>query len=147
MGRLLSLACSNCVPGDASGWYLPLAAICVAGVLLGLAARRLAEGRSGLRYGVTLLAAATIAFAPGLAVAALAADAGYRDVVCGSALSASLLRGLPDDSALDDAQAGCKAAGLRRVRLVTTSAAVLVGLAALTLLAAGVPGQRRLAEA
>jgi peptidoglycan/LPS O-acetylase OafA/YrhL len=115
VGRHLRLACDNCVPGDASGWYLPLAFGVVAAFALAFGCLLLAGRRERWGRALALVAAGCLAAGPAAAVFVLAAPVTYDGgrVTCGSALSASLERGLPDDSALDEYQAGCKARGER----------------------------------
>jgi hypothetical protein len=144
VGRHLTpLACDNCIPGDASGWWLPLAlgsvaVVAVAYVAWGFAAR--AEGR---RWGVALrVAAAALAAWPVVGLA-LGMSITYDGASCGSALSASLERGVPDDSALDHYQAGCKARGATVVRRVGTYGAVTLGAVVLAAVAGSVSPRSR----
>ncbi len=137
MGGLLTpLACDNCTPGDASGWYLPLGLLFV--VCVALAVLVLTRWRRGrvLRW---VMAAGLLV--PPLAVVAVATDTTYDGVICGSALSASLERpahGL----ALDRAQEGCRVKGERTVVVAERVAAAGLGVAALCALGAAVPERR-----
>ena len=131
MGRHLSLACDNCVPGDASGWYLPLAALVMLSVAGGALAWLLANDR--IKRSALLLRVAGLALLAGPPVAVFLAigDVTYDRAACGTALSASLERGLPDDSALDHWQAGCKAKGERVVGAATAYGGATLGVAVL----------------
>jgi hypothetical protein len=108
----------------------------------GFAAR--AEGRR--RGGAQRVAAVALAAWPALGLA-LGADVTFDGVICGSALAASLERGVPDDAALDRYQAGCKSRGATVVRAVWTYGAVALGAAALAAVAVGAPPSSRVRRA
>jgi hypothetical protein len=140
------LACDNCVPGDASGWYLPLALLGVVAALLAYGAYRLALRRSARRRAVTLGAAWLLLLGPVGAVLALTGHLRWHGVECGSALAASLERGVPTDAALDAAQRGCKDTGRYVVRAAAWGGGGLA-LAGLVAVAAATPPRRRVAGA
>lgn len=131
IGAGLLLACDNCDPGDQSRFYPLLLAVAGGGLALMALAIRVAVASPGraARWAGALAAACFLAAGPG-AVAEAERPTEWHGVVCGSALSASLERGVPDDQALDNGQAGCKRRGAGHVHL-----AVFWGWA---LLAAGV---------
>jgi hypothetical protein len=81
---------------------------------------------------LALAAAASLVTAPLVAGALLMLPVTWHGVTCGSALSASLERGVPNDAALDDAQLGCKQAGERWVAFAAFAGGggVLVALVA-----------------
>jgi hypothetical protein len=94
-----------------------------------------AEGR---RWGVALrVAAVALAAWPAVGLA-LRTPVTYDGATCGSALAASLERGLPDDSALDHYQAGCKARGTGIVRGVGAYGAAALGAVVLAAAAGSV---------
>lgn len=105
-------ACDNCIPGDAGRWGTVLVAL-VGGFLLASA------GWIGIvwTWGWTGRRAASGA----ALLLALVASVGARWPVtaesawCGSAVSASRLRGWPSDRALDRVQQACKSAGETRL--------------------------------
>jgi hypothetical protein len=89
---------------------------------------------------VTLLA---IVAGPVGAVFAIATPTTYDGATCGSALSASLERGVPDDAALDRTQRGCKDKGAATMRAAEAYGAASAGVAVIALLVAAVPGGGR----
>jgi hypothetical protein len=106
----------------------------VAYLAWGFAAR--AEGR---RWGGALrVAAAALAAWPALGLA-LGATVTFDGAICGSALAASLERGIPNDAALDHYQAGCKARGAAIVRGVGAYGAAALGAVVLAAAAGSVP--------
>jgi hypothetical protein len=118
-----------------------------AAVVAALALLRLAVLRHGeplRRRGSVTLGVAAVLLALGVpgAVFAVSVPVTWHDAICGSALSASLERGRPDDSALDDAQAGCKARGAAVVHAATAAGSIAVGFAALAAMGAVVPPRR-----
>jgi hypothetical protein len=146
VGRhLIPLACDNCVPGAVPEWFFPVAVLLAlagvgAAVLLCLRAGRVeAEGR---RRAPLFVAALCLAFAPAGASFAMSLPVTWHDVTCGSALATSRERGLPDDTALDEAQAGCKARGLGIVHGALGAGAGLAGVGALVALASALPPRR-----
>lgn len=148
MGRALTpYACDNCVPGDASGWTVPLLVL----VLLcgAVAAAAWLRSNDAARRGAVLLRLSGLLLLAGPPVAAVAAmgDVTYGRTHCGSALAASLLRGRPDDSALDAAQAGCQAKGERVVGVARTYGAATLAVAVLAGVAGAVPSRRQAALA
>jgi hypothetical protein len=147
VGRHLILACDNCIPGDASGWYVPLTLGMLAALLLAAGCARVAGRRDGARSTAALVAAVALVVVPFGAVLALSVDPGRGNVVCGSALSSSLERGLPNDAALDAGQTYCKTRGMAIRRGAGTAvAASLVG-AALLVGWSSLPPRRRTALA
>lgn len=126
----LLLACDNCIQGAPSRYYgyialsLLLSVLVAAGVWM--VSRRLPPGA-----GRKAMYGATVCFL-------LSAPAGLILITsepkgagggCGSALKASMLRGVPDDSALDKRQVTCKHSGERWVRAgaVAGTVAILAG--------------------
>lgn len=83
---------------------------------------------------MAVTAAAALVVGSSLGTFLLAMPVMWRGVTCGSAASASLARGVPDDSALDDAQRGCKETG---ERWVAVASVVGVGAVVLAAVAAG----------
>lgn len=140
------LACDNCIQGDASGWYLPLALLVAA--CLGLAAGCvfLARRRTGARALATTAAAVALVVGPVGAVFAIATDATFEGVICGSALSASLERPRPGMT-LDRWQEGCRLHGEAVIRGATAWGVASAGAAALLVLGSSLPPRRRAAFA
>ncbi|HVF03572.1 MAG TPA: hypothetical protein VNA20_01910 [Frankiaceae bacterium] len=148
MGRALRLlACDNCIPGDASGWYVPLGALVLAAVLTAAATWRRAGARTGWRAAALRLSGLVLLAGPPAAVLAVASDVTYGRTHCGSALSASLERGVPDGKALDPAQAGCKDKGDRIVAYAYAYTGATFVAAAVAAGAGSAPGRRRPAVA
>jgi hypothetical protein len=119
VGPLTVLACANCVIGNNQLSFLMLG-VAATSLLLGCAvlafAVRDTNGRqraTGIIAALALLAGFPMALAVSLTSVTVA---GSPNLDCGSALSASRERGLPDDRALDPDQQACKAAGAARVR-------------------------------
>jgi hypothetical protein len=121
---------------------MPLTLLVVAAVAAAVLLWRLAVARSGGRRVLLVVAGCSLGVCLPVAVAAVSVPVTWHGVICGSAASASLERGVPDDSALDAAQAGCKARGAAVVHAATATGAVAVGLGALAVLGAAVPSRR-----
>jgi hypothetical protein len=133
------LACDNCIPGNPSDWYEVLTVAAVAVVAVAGLAWWYATRAEGLRWGAALrVAAVGLAAWPAVALA-LTAPVTYDGATCGSAFAAFLERGVPDDSALDHYQAGCKARGTPIVRAVGAYGAVALGAVVLAAVAGSVP--------
>lgn len=113
MGSVLTVvpACDNCVSVDSSPYYLAVYAVAVAGVLLGAAV--LIGTRQSAVAPRASGAAAAVCLGIGLPVAAALAHlpVSVQGGICGGALHAAQMRGLPTDAALDPGQAACKTEG------------------------------------
>lgn len=115
MTAVTLLACDNCIPGDQSHLYPLLLAAVLTGLLLsGLCFLGTRGRRVPIRVLGAVAAGAWIVSGPG-AVLVVETPMMFGSVTCGSALSASLERGIPHDNALDESQRGCKHTGERRV--------------------------------
>lgn len=109
------LACSNCVQGAADRYWWVTGAAAVISVIafVVLLIRLRAVGSRTRAFG---LVAVTI-LAVGLVLSLRTLSAGIRvdvdgiTIHCGSALTAAKTKGMPDDSALDRNQLGCRRAG------------------------------------
>jgi hypothetical protein len=126
------LACDNCRPVHGVGWYLFALAIAVIGAAVFLA-HRLEKGtdRRYPKVFVWIIVAAVVV-GTFVSVADLTVTvAGKGTVQCARAPDDALLRGLPNDGALDAAQLGCKHAARHRLE----SAAFGVGAVSLPLMA------------
>ena len=128
-GQIIVPACDNCVPGDSSPYYLPLFILAAAGLLLSLGILLLTRGvpRRPRLYGI----AAAVCLGIGLPVAAALTHLpiSARGATCGGALTSSLERGVPTDSALDPTQSACKKRGQTVIDHAVTigGGALLVG--------------------
>ncbi|HEX8004419.1 MAG TPA: hypothetical protein VF519_17160 [Mycobacteriales bacterium] len=147
MGRHLILACDNCIPGDASGWYAPLALALLVSLVLAGWCGWVALGHEGARAVAAKVAAAALAIVPAASMLAMATDVGRGNLVCGSALSSSLERGVPNDAALDENQTFCKERGEAVVRGAATATGTAVVASALLMAYASVPRRPRAALA
>lgn len=148
MGRPLTLlACDNCIPGDASVLYLPLSLGVAVALVLALGCVWLATTRDGVRSIAATVAAIALVIGPVGGVVALASDVGTGNSVCGSALSASLLRGVPNDAALDEGQTECKERGEKTVRGASVWAVTAAVCAGVLVAASSLPPRRRAAFA
>ena len=141
MGGALRLACDNCIPGDASGWSLPLAAGALVALALAVLCVAVSSRRSGVRAILARVAASALVIGPAGALFLLAADVRYGDTYCGSALSASLERPRPGHD-LDERQEGCRRNGADRVSFAAAWAATAFGGAAVCMAAASLPAKR-----
>jgi hypothetical protein len=132
MPPMLLLACDNCVPGDQGPYRLLLLGIFLGGGILGIGLLVLAGiASTRWRHATTaLVAAGCLSLTSPVAVLVAETPTTWHGVTCGSALSASLTRGVPDDRALDSNQLGCKAAGLRWVRAAEIGAGAAWALGA-----------------
>ena len=147
MGRPLILACDNCIVGDASRYYLPLAAGLAVALVLALGCAWLAVGRDGPRAVATTVAAVMLGVVPAGSVVVLSSDVGTGNLTCGSALSSSLLRGLPNDAALNEDQRYSKERGEATVRRAAVATGTAVPAAALLVALSSTPPRRRTAFA
>jgi hypothetical protein len=128
------LACDNCLPGDASPYYLPLAATVVASVLIGVLLYRRSRiaTRGAVRLPILVVVCLVcLCIVVPASVAATVIPIQTRGVQCGNAIRASLERGIPNDDALDRYQRACKDVGTTLVR-----SAVIVGGLSITVAAA-----------
>ncbi len=143
MGRpLIPYACDNCVIRDVSGWTLPI----VLGVLvaLGLAVWCLlvSTQRSGARAVAARVAAVALAAGPLGGALAASWQIESHGAICGSALHASAVRGVPTDAALTVEQAGCQTEGRALVRGGVAAAATAAACAALLMAGSSLPRRR-----
>ncbi len=137
-GLIIAPACDNCVPGDSSPYHLPLLILAAASLLLGAGILLLTRGtpRKPRLYGIAAAACLGIGLPVAAALTHLPVSA--EGAICGGALSSSLERGVPTDSALDPTQSACKERGQTVVdyAVMTGAGALLVG--ALMTIASGV---------
>ncbi len=141
MGRPLRLACDNCIPGDASGWYLPLGLATLACLGLAVACMYVAARRGGVRAISAKVAAVTLVVGPVGGIVAMATDVTFDGAICGSALSTSRDRPLPGHR-LDPTQEGCRRKGEAIVRGASVWALTSAGAAALLLAGSSLPPRR-----
>jgi hypothetical protein len=85
-----------------------------------------------------------LAAGPVVGIGLLMVPVTFGDATCGSALSASLERGIPNDAALDRYQAGCKATGQRIVDVALVLGGGAIVVAAVCAAGAALPDPRRL---
>ena len=138
MGRPLILACDNCIPGDASPYYLPLALVTIVVGALAWWALRRARGTAGRRR-VLLRAGAIVLMAGPLgAILVVSSDVTYDRAICGSALKTSLDRPRPG-MALDATQEGCRRKGERIVAAATAYGVAATAVALVVLAGAALP--------
>ena len=137
-GLVLVPSCDNCVPGGSSPYYLPLFILAAAGLILGVGVLLLTRGapKKARVYGIVA------AFCLGIGLPAAIALSHYsvtaEGAICGGALSASLERGVPTDSALDSTQSACKERGQTVIHYAVTSGAAALLLGAMMTMASAI---------
>jgi len=128
-GLILVPSCDNCIPGDGTPYSLPLFILAAASLILGVGIFLLTRSapRKPRLYGIA--AALCLGIGPPFAVALTHLPTSAQGATCGGALSASLERGFPTDSALDSTQSACKERGQTVIdyAVATGAAALLVG--------------------
>jgi hypothetical protein len=114
------LACSNCIPGDSSGWNLPILlaaglAIILSGALGRLALRGVRHPRDLDALGRWVLACAVLlgAGAP-TAVWLAKGPMQLGNLICGNPMAAVMTQAVPEQT-LDANQTACKQAGQERI--------------------------------
>jgi hypothetical protein len=138
LGLVIVPACDNCVPGDSSAYYAPLFVLAAAGVLLGVGILLLTRGapRRSRRYGI--VAAVCLGIGLPFAAALTHLPVSAQGATCGGALSSSLERGMPTDSALDATQSACKERGQTVIQYAVTIGAGALLVGAVLTIASGV---------
>lgn len=106
------MTCMNCIPGSYGRWGAILVVVFLVGIVLEVGIVALLIKRR-LSPAIVALAVAVLLAMVGSGSARFAVTTDRT--LCGSALAASRMRGVPTDAALDRWQLACQAAGTKRV--------------------------------